>query len=305
MKKLLFTTTICVLLAILLVSCTATPTITSVFTTTVTKPVVTTVVTQPAVTLPVSTVTLPPTTVTLPQTTLTQQAITTTSTVTTTSVVTTTVPVTTTSYQEYVITTTPPPVTTTLPPTTTTVTTTSPPITTTVTTTSVPVTTTVTTTVAPTLTYYTQISSDVSVTGSLTNGSGSFTITVGGVITAPQHTLTLASTTSTGLQSGGMFPFYLQATSTQTTALLAYFGTMGHVVAYQTQIDNEVNGTVPFLYLSTSNGLIDGFRYALGISPNALTINDDYPVGTYAYAGTLIGSNGGVLSVTINLTVTH
>jgi hypothetical protein len=78
---------------------------------------------------------------------------------------------------------------------------------------------------------------------------------------------------------------------------------MGGNIAYQTQIDNEVNGNVPFFYLDTSNDLVDGFKYSLGISPTLLTINDNYPIGTYTYTGTLLGTNNAVLHITITLIV--
>ena len=285
MKKVL-----CILsiLLIVLLSASCTPT-----TTTATLPPVTVTLPQTTVTLPQVTITLPQ--ITLPQATTTLPAVTTTNMVTTTAVTTS------------VVTTTSPPVTTTQYVSGGVQYVSSPPVTTTVITTQPPVTSTVTTTVPPVLTYSTSIHSDIAVTGSLTNGIGNFAITTGRVTTNPptMHTLTLAGTTSSGLQANGMFPFYLQATPTQKTSLLSYFGTMAGNVAYQTQIDNEVNGTVPFLYLSTTNGLVDGFRYALGApaSSAALTINDDYPLSAYLYTGTLIGSNNAILSVSITLTV--
>jgi len=78
---------------------------------------------------------------------------------------------------------------------------------------------------------------------------------------------------------------------------------MGGNIAYQTQIVNEVNGNVPFFYLDTPNDLVDGFKYSLGISPTLLTINDNYPIGTYVYTGTLLGTNNAVLHITITLIV--
>ena len=36
---------------------------------------------------------------------------------------------------------------------------------------------------------------------------------------------------------------------------------------------------------------------------NSFQIDDDHPVGTYVYAGTLVGTNGATLVVTVRLTV--
>jgi len=135
-----------------------------------------------------------------------------------------------------------------------------------------------------------------------------FTIVTGGN-PAMAHVLTLSNPVATpGLNTNWAYSFTLQATPAQKTALATYFGTMGGNIAYQTQINNEINGTEPFFYLSPSDGLVDGFKYALGLAsptPPAypLTINDNYPKDTYTYSGTLIGSNNAVLPVTIKLIV--
>jgi hypothetical protein len=131
--------------------------------------------------------------------------------------------------------------------------------------------------------------------------TGTFTITTGGNASV-SHILTLSGATISSPLAVNC-PFTLQATSAEKTALSTYFGTMGGNVQYQTQIDNEINGTVPYFYLSTTNDLVDGFKFALGISPTALTVNDNYPKGSYIYTGILIGTNNAVLPVTITLVV--
>jgi hypothetical protein len=48
---------------------------------------------------------------------------------------------------------------------------------------------------------------------------------------------------------------------------------------------------------------VDGFKKALlGIS-DSLLIDDDYPVGTYVYKGTLKGTNDATLDITVTLRV--
>jgi hypothetical protein len=78
-----------------------------------------------------------------------------------------------------------------------------------------------------------------------------------------------------------------------------YSGNSGNIQ----QMAEEINGTVPYFYISATNDLVDGFKFALGISPTALTVNDNYPKGSYIYTGILIGTNNAVLPVTITLVV--
>lgn len=241
-----------------------------------------------------STITLPPTTIiNTEKVTVTVPASTT---ETKTALVTSTVPVTSTDVVTSTTT-----VTNTLPPVTTTInagltTTTTIPVTVT---TTLPVTTTITIT-TPTLTFNTGLAVDGNTLVGQNLKSG-FTIITGGNASI-SHILTLSGQLiSSPLAT--YIPFTLQATSPEKTALLSYFNTMGGNVIYQTQIDNQVNGTVPYFYLNTSNDLVDGFKYALGITPTTFIINDDYPKGTYLYTGTLIGSNNAILPLTITLIV--
>jgi hypothetical protein len=79
----------------------------------------------------------------------------------------------------------------------------------------------------------------------------------------------------------------------------------------ETQINNEITGASTFFYLNAASGnysLVDNFKQTLastlGLSaPYNLTVDDDYPVGTYVYTGTLTGTNEGTLPVTVTLIV--
>jgi hypothetical protein len=155
-----------------------------------------------------------------------------------------------------------------------------------------------------TLKFNTGITSDgTSLPGMLATG---FTITTGR-IAGTMHTLGLTGTVATPALADGDYAFTLQATGGQKTSLKAYFAAKpGWPANYLEQINAEIDGTKPFFYLNAASGvytLVDSFKKALSISPATLTIDDDYPVGTYVYTGTLKGINGATLPVTVTLVV--
>jgi len=167
---------------------------------------------------------------------------------------------------------------------------------------SLPVT--VTMIIVRSLAFNTGITSDgTSLAGTLAT---QFTIVTTRSNSAPAHVLALTGTTSTPALTDGSYAFTLQATSSQKTALTNYFAAKGWPSNYLTQIGTEINGTSPFFYLKALGGsysLVDGFKSALSISPATLTIDDNYPIGTYIYTGTLSGSNGATLPITVTLVV--
>jgi hypothetical protein len=120
------------------------------------------------------------------------------------------------------------------------------------------------------------------------------------------HTLGLSGTVATPALADGDYGFKLQGSP---AALTAYFAAKaGWPQNYKDQINSEINGTVPFFYLHAASGtytLVDNFKKSLSLSPTTLTIDDDYPVGTYVYKGTLTGSNSATLDVTVTLIVTR
>ena len=151
-----------------------------------------------------------------------------------------------------------------------------------------------------------------SVSGTVTADSNSIgtiatgaTLNIGGVSTVT-HTLGIASTSVSNIVPG-TYGFKLQADTTQRDALVAYFGTMGGNATYVTDIGNEINGSLPFFFLNISGttvNIYDGFQDQLGNHTAPLVINDNYPVGTYTYTGSLTGANGASnLPVTVTLTV--
>jgi hypothetical protein len=99
----------------------------------------------------------------------------------------------------------------------------------------------------------------------------------------------------------GEYGFNLAASSAQQATLIAYFGAKGWTAPMITQIDNEINGTVPFFFLKVSGStfsLVDGFQRGLNSVDAPLLIDGTYPTGTYTYTGTI-----GTQVVTVPLTV--
>ena len=155
----------------------------------------------------------------------------------------------------------------------------------------------------PLLTFNTGLNSDsTALSGSLASG---FTIQTGN--TNGMHILTLANPVATPALANGNYAFKLVASTSQQAALTAYFAAKGWPTNYITQISSEIAGTTPFFFLNAAGGVYtlgDGFTYGLGGGYSApLRIDDDYPAGTYVYTGTLTGSNGATLPVTVTLIV--
>jgi len=139
-------------------------------------------------------------------------------------------------------------------------------------------------------------------------GAG-FTITTGGVA-GTMHVLTLDSPSAIPPLKDGNYAFKLTPTSGQVITLENYFAAKsGWNSGMETQIDSEITGSTTFFSLNASSGtytLVDAFKQYLGTSyaPYPLTIDDDYPAGTYSYTGTLTAVNGSTLLVTVKLIVT-
>lgn len=132
--------------------------------------------------------------------------------------------------------------------------------------------------------------------------NGNFVIKTGGDPTAAQHVIGLMDT-DTNMNLSGMYPFYLQASADQQSALTAYFSNKAWYPTAGSIINAEINGSQPFFWVNVTGGvytLVDNFRYSLGpmYAPYPVTVDDDYPVGKYVYSGTL-----GTLPMSITLKV--
>ena len=158
------------------------------------------------------------------------------------------------------------------------------------------------------LSFTTGLNSDtILLSGTLSSG---FTIINNGVA-GTTHTLTLASPSANTPVTTGSYAFTLAASPTEQTTLTTYFANKADwTTDMETQIVKEINGTSPFFYLKydgTNFSLVDAFKQYLGSSytPYPLTVDDDYPVGTYAYTGTINAVNGTSQTVTVTLIVTE
>jgi hypothetical protein len=152
---------------------------------------------------------------------------------------------------------------------------------------------------------------DVS-TGSALGGSLStaFTLTTGR--TSSMHIILLNNPVATPQLVDGSYSFTLRADSAEQATLVSYFGAKaGWTTDMINQINAEINGSKPFFYLNASGGvysLVDNFKQTLASElslspPYTVSINDDYPIGTYVYNGLLQGSNGATLPVSIVLVI--
>jgi hypothetical protein len=158
----------------------------------------------------------------------------------------------------------------------------------------------------PNLVFVTHITSDGAKCPG--NSQSQFTIRTTGDATKPQHVIGLTGTMANpGLEEGD-YAFALKADAAQQATLTGYFGAKaGWTSAMKTLMGSQIDGTSPFFYLRvTPTGdcsLVDHFRQTVNIYPAILTVDDDYPVGTYDYVGTINGSNGATLTLTITMKI--
>jgi len=160
----------------------------------------------------------------------------------------------------------------------------------------------------PSLNFNTGLTSDgTPLSGTLDTG---FTIEINGG--EGMHVLELVTTSADPELEDGNYSFYLKANKKQRNTLTSYFDAKTgdwDTQAWLEQIGKEIDGSEPYFYLKADGGtysLVDNFkRTVLGYDDltAVLTIDDDYPEGSYSYTGTLIGNNGVTLKVTVTLNV--
>ena len=170
---------------------------------------------------------------------------------------------------------------------------------------------TVTTTPPPTpvVSFDATITSDSVAIGTISGGA---TLPITGLSSVATHVVGLQLPNASNLADGD-YAFTL-VTAPDKTVLKAYFAAKsGWTDAMKTQINSEIDGTSTFFTLGVHSGvytLVDAFKTFLGstYSPYPVTVDDDYPVGTYTYSGTLSGTGGAankVFTVTLNVTKTN
>jgi hypothetical protein len=167
---------------------------------------------------------------------------------------------------------------------------------------------------APGIKFTTHLTEDgVAVAGAGTVASP-WIITTTGDATAAMHTLATTGTVSHPALLNGGYPFFLQASPTQQATLLAYFTAKGWPQDYLTHMALQLAGdpSAPFFSVGVpgvspgSLWLQDEFSswlYAPALGMWELQIDDNYPVGTYAYTGVLQGKNHASITFTFVMQV--
>jgi hypothetical protein len=182
---------------------------------------------------------------------------------------------------------------------------------------------------APGIKFTTQLTEDgVAVAGAGTAASP-WIITTTGVAETMHVIGTVASATKSNpplvgtYAASASYPFFLTSAvvAEGQPTLQAYFDAKQWPTDYHTQINAEIAGTAPFFIVgypgpatSTSIWLQDGFHAGLGCDVSTspycfepgmygLQIDDDYPVGTYAYTGVLVAKNHTSITFTFVMTV--
>lgn len=135
------------------------------------------------------------------------------------------------------------------------------------------------------------------VTGTL---ASRFTVPTSGVA-GEHHILNIIGTTANPALTDEYHPFKLVSS---TADLTTYFHAKGWDSAWVTQIDAQIAGTAPFFYLK-SGSLVDGFKKVVFSVDDNLTIDGDYPIGTYIYEGEITDVNGATRTITVTMYVTR
>jgi len=135
-----------------------------------------------------------------------------------------------------------------------------------------------------------------------------FVMTVSGTDDST-NVIDLDGTPSDPKLKDGMYGFTLKANAAQKDVLYAYFADKEwEDPDWYSQINQEINGSIPYFFLKAENGsysLVDNFKYSLVLDPAVVTLDNDYPEGTYVYQGQLRGENNEPLNLKITLTVVY
>ena len=148
-----------------------------------------------------------------------------------------------------------------------------------------------------------KLSGPGTVSGSLENG---FTLTTFGAPNLKTY-LQLAGATADPDLADGYYGLTLKANASQKKPLYNYFADKAWSdPTWYTQINKEIVGCTPFLYLKAEGGqyeLVDAFIKAIFDIDSPFAIDDDYPEGTYIVQGLLKGEDNSPLMLKVSLTV--
>ncbi|NLE57307.1 MAG: hypothetical protein GX616_03025, partial [Planctomycetes bacterium] len=103
------------------------------------------------------------------------------------------------------------------------------------------------------------------------------------------------------------FGLYLTDSTVMPAGLEAYYTARGVPAPYLAYLVGAANGTNPFVYIkgdgTTAVSLVDAAKHDLGSVDVAMTVPDDFPLGTYTVAGVIKDLAGNETAVTLKLVV--
>ena len=100
------------------------------------------------------------------------------------------------------------------------------------------------------------------------------------------------------------FGLYLTGSSVSATDLKAYYAARGMPAAFLTYLQGAADGTNPFVYIKGSSvTLVDAAKRDLLSMDVAMTVPDDFPLGTYTVQGVIRDVAGNATTVTLKLIV--
>jgi predicted extracellular nuclease len=113
-----------------------------------------------------------------------------------------------------------------------------------------------------------------------------------------------AGTTSNVPLADTYFGLKLVSTSVSAAALKAYYAARLFPEPYLTYLNNAADGINPFVYIKGADvTLVDAAQHDIGLVDVAMTIPDDYPVGTYTVEGVVRDTALNETTVTLKLIV--
>jgi hypothetical protein len=100
------------------------------------------------------------------------------------------------------------------------------------------------------------------------------------------------------------FGLYLTGSTVSATDLKAYYAARGMPAAFLTYLQGAADGTNPFVYIKGSSvTLVDAAKHAILSMDVAMTVPDDYPLGTYTVQGVIRDVAGNATPVMLKLIV--
>ncbi len=123
---------------------------------------------------------------------------------------------------------------------------------------------------------------------------------------AKDRLVQVVGTTSEALATDTFFGLKLTASTVTPAALEAYYTARGVPEPFLSYLIGAANGTNPFVYITGSGlnlALVDAAKHDNGAGDVAMTVPDNFPLGTYTVAGVVKDAAGNETAVTLKLVV--